>query len=443
MANFKDAFAEARKAGKKQFDFGGKSYTTDVAKGDSTPRYQSGALKGMRRDPNEGETQAERSKRLREREQKLMAARPKPPAPKPTAESAPKRSSASDALAAEQKAEAARKARAQENVRNAVSSVRSGVRAAGEKAKEAVGEAKQLPGRAVGAGLRAIGAPDHAVTTAALALGDKRTLTEKDLSDDTKAQAQRAVNRAKARGSNSVEYSDYVDKKGKVVPYRRGSLDRNQQAIQTLGQFSFKTGKDGKDTVFDNQDFDSEGREAIRAKYDNPKMSTFDKVVDTGKRIANDVKTGGIGELKRSGPSRLADLMIGKDGRPVEIKLARGGPTPPRVPNMPSRFMDSDASRTQLEKEIKERYKKSADPKNDRRLMGDAKLHNELFNPNNHAKGGTVKKYAKGGTTGQTKQQPYAGMKQKMLSEYAPPKPKMYAKGGGIESKGKTKGRFV
>jgi hypothetical protein len=58
---------------------------------------------------------------------------------------------------------------------------------------------------------------------------------------------------------------------------------------------------------------------------------------------------------------------------------------------MPSRFADSDASRAELEKEIKERYRKSADPKNDSRLMGAAKLHNELFGPQDYAKGGYVR----------------------------------------------------
>jgi hypothetical protein len=382
MANFKDAFAEARKAGKKQFDFGGKSYTTDVAKGDSTPRYQSGALKGMRRDPNEGKTQAERSKRLREREQKLMAARPKPPAPKPVAAKPPAKTEPKGPGLG---------ARFGSALGSAADTARAGVRAAGEKAKEiggtvagkakeVVGEAKQLPGRAVESTMNAVGAPSHMSVFAGTLLGNRSKITDAD--DKTKAQLKyAAAQAAKRSGKNAgLSYKDYKTK------LDQGSLSGEQSAAQLVGKNApgniTRDNKGNATGIKDKYDFFNPTREKEVRRYE--KMGAAEKAATVAKETVSDAVDKGIAAALKNAPSRIANAYIGREGaRDVDIKLAKGG---------------------------------------------------------------TVKKCAKGGTTGQTKQQPYAGMKQKMLSEYTPPKPKAYAKGGmvgsradGCATKGKTK----
>ena len=272
----------------------------------------------------------------------------------------------------------------------------------------AADEVKQLPGRAVEKGLRAIGAPSHVSLFAGTLLGNRQKITESDLDDDARAQLRRAARRATKHGGD-IQYEDYD------TPLKRGSLDKEQAAAQTVGRTGKgNTTREGKGyRVRDKYDFSNEGRDSNADRY--AKMNSFERAATVVGETLRDAKRKGVTAALKGVPSRLGNAYIGRDSREVDIKVAKGGLIAPRHPNMPSRFMDSDASRAQLEKEIKERYRKSPDPKNDRRLMDDAKLHNELFNPNNMAKGGSVKKFAKGGMV----------------------------RGDGCATKGKTKGRFI
>jgi hypothetical protein len=203
-----------------------------------------------------------------------------------------------------------------------------------------------------------------------------------DADDKTKAQLKYAAAQAAKRGGKNAGLS-YKDYKTKLD---QGSLSGEQSAAQLVGKNApgniTRDNKGNATGIKDKYDFFNPTREKEVRRYE--KMGTAEKAATVAKETVSDAVDKGIAAALKNAPSRIANAYIGRDvARDVDIKLAKGG---------------------------------------------------------------TVKKYAKGGTTGQTKQQPYAGMKQKMLSEYAPPKPKAYAKGGmvgsradGCATKGKTK----
>jgi hypothetical protein len=378
MASFKEAFADARKSGKKQFDFGGKSYSTDVAKSGSTPRYQSGALKGMRRDPNEGETSAERSKRLRAREQQLLASRPKPPPPKPAAKAPAKPAEPKGPSIGERLGGA---------YRAAAETSRAGTREAGKAvagaAKDAVKEGKQLPGRAVEGALKLAGAPTHVSTFAGTLLGNRSKITDAD--DETKAQLKYAAAQAAKRGGKDagLSYKDYKDK------LDQGSLSGKQSAAQLIGKNApgnIVRDKKGNVTgIKDKYDFWNPTRQKEVERYE--KMGTAEKAATVAGETVKDVVDKGVLAALKGAPSRLANAYIGREGaRDVDIKMAKGG-------------------------SVAKPYKPSPGDLNEK-WGGDQEMENREY------------------------------MRKKAAPKPAP-KPKAYAKGGGIEIKGKTKGRFV
>ena len=304
MASFKEAFAAARKDGKESFSWNGDTYNTSVKKSDNS-RYDSGALKGMRRDPNEGETMEERRKRLVEKEKKLMASRPKAPTPKP-AESKPSEAKGSkppvDYFAAMRAADEEYKA----NQR--------------QQAAGAVKEVKQVPGRVVEGGMRAVGAPAHARIYAGTLLGNRQKITEADLDKDEQEQLRRAAKRATSRKrEGDILYTDYD------TPLKRGSLDRKQAAAQTVGQTAKgNTTREGKGyRVRDKYNYTNNERNKEVARYE--RMGGFEKAASVVKETIKDVRRRGVSEAAKRVPSRLANAYIGRDSREVDIKLARGG----------------------------------------------------------------------------------------------------------------------
>ena len=304
MASFKEAFAAARKDGKESFSWNGGTYNTSVKKSDNS-RYESGALKGMRRDPNEGETMEERRKRLVEKEKKLMASRPKAPAPKP-AEPKPSEAKGSkppvDYFAAMRAADEGYKAHQR------------------QQAAGAVKEVKQVPGRVVEGGMRAAGAPAHARIFAGTLLGNRQKITEADFDKDEQEQLRRAAKRATSKGrKGDIQYEDYD------APLKRGSLSRDQAAAQTVGRTGKgKTTREGKGyRLRDKMDYSNEDRDKEIARYE--RMGGFRKAATVVGETVRDVKDKGVKEAVKRVPSRLANAYIGRDGREVDIKLARGG----------------------------------------------------------------------------------------------------------------------
>jgi hypothetical protein len=178
-------------------------------------------------------------------------------------------------------------------------------------------EVKQLPGRAVEKGLRAVGAPSHVSLFAGTLLGNRQKITEDDLDDDARTQLRRAARRATKHGGD-LQYEDYD------TPLRRGSLDKEQAAAQTVGRTKKgNTTREGKGyRVKDKYDFSNEGRDNNVDRY--AKMNSFVRAATVVGETLRDVKDKGITAAVKGVPSRLGNAYIGHDSRDVDIKVAKG-----------------------------------------------------------------------------------------------------------------------
>jgi hypothetical protein len=227
-----------------------------------------------------------------------MASRPKPPV---------------DAAAAGRTADEQYKALQRQQAADAVSNY-------GKAVKEAVSGAMQTPGRVVEGGMRMVGFPAHARVFAGTLLGNRQKITEADLDKDEKEQLRRAAGRATSRGrKGDILYTDYD------TPLKRGSLDRKQAAAQTVGQTAKgNTTREGKGyRVRDKYNYTNNERNKDVARYE--RMGGFEKAASVVKETIKDVRRRGVSEAAKRVPSRLANAYIGRDGREVDIKLARGG----------------------------------------------------------------------------------------------------------------------
>lgn len=303
-------------------------------------------------------------------------------------------------------------------------------------------EAKQLPGRAVEKGMRLVGVPAHARIFAGTLLGNRQKITEADFDKDELEQLRHAAKRATSRKrKGDIQYTDYD------VPLRRGSLSRDQAAIQTIGRTgkSKTTCKGEECRVTDTMDYSNEDRDNELKRYEG--MGKVEKAANVAAETLTDFKRRGFLEGAKRVPSRIANAYIGRDGREVDVKIARGGPIPPRHPNMPDKYMDSDKSRAELEREIKQRYRNSPDPSKDKYLKNLAGLHNDLFRPENYAKGGEIGGKKPGmlnlRLSPTDKFRPQKTPLNMSTPQSTKPQKMNYARGGGIEVKGKTKGKFV
>lgn len=310
---FGDAFNKARTNKQKEFDYEGDAthkagkYSTATAsdKAKNTPRGTSGS--GMRRDPNGGETMAQRHDRLVAQERRLAASRPKTETTTPpkSEASAPKRPSASEILARGRKAEGDSKANERGGFRNFVN------------------EAKQLPGRAVEAGLRAAGAPSHVSIFAGTLLGNRQKITEDDLDETTKTQLRHAARRATSKGrQGDILYKDYDTK------LDLGSLDPKQAGAQIVGRTAKgnTTQAGGRYRLRDKYDFSNEGRDPNVDRY--AKMGTLERAGTVLRETIDDIRRKGIKSAIKKAPSRLGNAYIGRDTRDLDVTVAKGGLLP-------------------------------------------------------------------------------------------------------------------
>jgi len=180
-------------------------------------------------------------------------------------------------------------------------------------------------------GMRAAGVPAQQRTFLTTLAGSKRPITEKNFTQEELAQLKSAADKAKKAGRNYITYDDYPNE---LLINKVEQFSKEQAMPQTVGRANLKKDKD-KTLVSDIYDFYNSVRAPEIKKYKDIEKKEGKSGV--AKAVAEEAyedykkarEKGGIREGLSAAinrlPSRLGNAFIGEDGRPVEIRMRKGG----------------------------------------------------------------------------------------------------------------------
>lgn len=186
-------------------------------------------------------------------------------------------------------------------------------------------------------GMRAAGVPAHKRTFLTTLAGSRRPITEKNFTKEELDELKSAADKAKKAGRNYITYEDYPNE---LLINKVEQFSKEQAMPQTIGRANLKKDKD-KTLVSDIYDFYNSVRAKEVKKYQNikekegktgvAKAVAKEAIEDFKKgKEAGGIKEGFTAAINRL-PSRIGNAFIGEDGRPVEIRMRKGGAVKDKV----------------------------------------------------------------------------------------------------------------
>lgn len=180
-------------------------------------------------------------------------------------------------------------------------------------------------------GMRAAGVPAQQRTFLTTLAGSKRPITEKNFTAEELDQLKFAADKAKKAGRNYITYDDYPNE---LLINKVEQFSKEQAMPQTVGRANLREDK-GRTKVSDIYDFynsvrapevkrykdieKKEGKSGVAKAVAKEAYEDYKKAREKGS-----IKEGLSAAINRL-PSRLGNAFIGEDGRPVEIRMRKGG----------------------------------------------------------------------------------------------------------------------
>lgn len=179
-------------------------------------------------------------------------------------------------------------------------------------------------------GMRAVGIPAQQRTFLTTLAGSKRPITEKNFTEEELAQLKSAADKAKKAGRSYITYNDYPSE---LLINKVEQFSKEQAMPQTVGRARLEKEKDGKTLVTDVYDFINSVRERDVKRYKaiREKEGKTGLAKEVAKEAYEDYEKEGLRAAINRLPSRLGNAFIGEDGRPVAIRMRKGGRVKHRV----------------------------------------------------------------------------------------------------------------
>ena len=180
-------------------------------------------------------------------------------------------------------------------------------------------------------GMKAANVPLHYRAFAGTMLGSKGKITEDYLTKDELAKLKGRTEKAASEGKSSIDYGKNKENINPVLN-EAAQFGREKDIELTFGRAGFKRDKDGT-VLRDKYDFDNPERrkELDRLKEIRKKGGKSAVVKDVTEKTIKDFKEKGFKTAFNRLPSRLGNAFIGEDGRPVEIRMRKGGAVKEKV----------------------------------------------------------------------------------------------------------------
>jgi len=174
-------------------------------------------------------------------------------------------------------------------------------------------------------GMKAANVPLHYRAFAGTMLGSKGKITEDYLTKDELAKLKSRTEKAASEGKSSIDYGKNKENINPVLN-EDAQFGREKDIELTFGRAGFKKDKD-KTVLRDQYDFDNPERrkELDRLERIRKKGGKSAVVKDVAKKTLKDYRKEGFRTAFNRLPSRLGNAFIGEDGRPVEIRMRKGG----------------------------------------------------------------------------------------------------------------------
>jgi hypothetical protein len=178
-------------------------------------------------------------------------------------------------------------------------------------------------------GMRAAGVPAQQRTFLTTLAGSKRPITEKNFTEEELGQLKSAADKAKKAGRNYITYEDYPNE---LLINKVEQFSKDQAMPQTVGRARLEENK-GKTKVTDVYDFINSVREPEVKRYENirKKEGKVGVAKAVAKEAYEDYEKEGLKAAVNKLPSRIGNAFIGRDGRPVEIAMRKGGAVKDKV----------------------------------------------------------------------------------------------------------------
>jgi hypothetical protein len=180
-------------------------------------------------------------------------------------------------------------------------------------------------------GMRAAGVPLHYRAFLTTLAGSKRPITEENLTKEELAKLKKRTEEASARGESSIGYGKNKENINPVLN-EDPQWGREKDIELTLGRAGFKKGKD-KTVLKDEYEFYNPERKAEVERLEKLKKEKGQSAVvkDVVEKTIKDAKDKGLKTAFNKLPSRVGNAFIGRDGRPVEIAMRKGGAVKDKV----------------------------------------------------------------------------------------------------------------
>lgn len=178
-------------------------------------------------------------------------------------------------------------------------------------------------------GMRAAGVPAQQRTFLTTLAGSKRPITEKNFTEEELDQLKAAADKAKKAGRKYITYDDYPNE---LLINKAEQFSKEQAMPQTVGRARLEENK-GKTKVTDIYDFLNSVRAPEVERYENirKKEGKAGVAKAVAKEAYEDYEKEGLKAAINKLPSRVGNAFIGRDGRPVEIAMRRGGQVKEKV----------------------------------------------------------------------------------------------------------------
>lgn len=174
-------------------------------------------------------------------------------------------------------------------------------------------------------GMKAANVPLHYRAFAGTMLGSKGKITEDYLTKDELAKLKGRTEKAASEGKSSIGYGKNKENINPVLN-ENPQWGREKDIELTFGRAGFKRDKDGT-VLRDKYDFKNPERKAEVERYKKLKKEGGKSALikDITEKAIKDYKEKGLSAAINRLPSRLGNAFIGEDGRPVEIRMRKGG----------------------------------------------------------------------------------------------------------------------
>ena len=178
-------------------------------------------------------------------------------------------------------------------------------------------------------GMRAAGVPAQQRTFLTTLAGSKRPITENNFTEEELDQLKFAADRAKKAGRKYITYDDYPNE---LLINKAEQFSKGQAMPQTVGRARFKENK-GKVLVSDIYDMYNSVRAPEVERYEDirKKEGRAGVAKAVAKEAYEDYEKEGLKAAFNKLPSRIGNAFIGRDGRPVEIAMRKGGAVKEKV----------------------------------------------------------------------------------------------------------------